>query len=449
MTDNVRTGIDSGLMRRAHSDLETLVRIESCSDPDAGSVAECLRAAEWVREAFEQAGVSNMRLIETVDGSSTVYGHNPAPKGAPTVLLYTHYDVQPPGDLAAWSSDPYELVEREGRWYGRGAADCKGNVIAALTALRAFDRGDFPLGVIVVCEGSEETAAGGLEHLVYEQPQLFAADAVLILDVGNVRHGVPTLTTSLRGIVNLVVRVDTMVRPVHSGMYGGPAPDALAALISMLATLRDADGDTTIDGLDCSARWTGSSYPVERFRADAAVLDGVEIPGSGQVADALWSRPSVTVVGIDCPSVSGAVGAVCHTATARLNVRVPPSMTVAEVESAVQEHLRRSIPWSARLDVVTEGVGEPFTSPTDGPAYRALMRAMDSAYDSRTVVNGQGGGIPLCTALRAAAPNAEIALLGVEEPACAIHSPNESVSPTEIQGIATSIAGFFEYFAGR
>ncbi|MBF6271589.1 dipeptidase [Nocardia farcinica] len=447
MSGGQRTVVDPSLMEHASSDLQELVRFASCADPEVGSVEECRLAAEWVRNAFERAGVGDARLIETADNSLTVFGHCPAPAGAPTVLLYTHYDVQPPGELSEWLSDPYELVERNGRWYGRGAADCKGNIVAVLTALRTFGAGSFPVGITVVCEGSEETAAGGLEALVKEQPELFSADAILILDVGNVKAGVPTLTTSLRGIVNVVVRVDTMVRPVHSGMYGGPAPDALAALIAMLSTLRDARGDTTIKGLDCAGRWTGNAYATEAFREDAALLDGVEVLGSGDVADALWSRPSVTVIGIDCPPVSGAVGAVCHTASARLNIRVPPGMTVVEVENALRDHLRSAVPWSAHLDIMTEGVGEPFTSATDGPAYRALIRAMNDAFGGPTVKTGQGGGIPLCTALRAAAPEAEIALLGVEEPLCAIHSPNESVAPGEIKGIAESIAGFLEYFA--
>ncbi|MFC9840913.1 dipeptidase [Rhodococcus sp. NPDC127530] len=436
----------SELMPRARADLAALVRFKSVSDTAMGSVQECRSAAEWVRKAFEDSGICNTRLVETEDGSYAVLGHQPAPEGAPTVLLYTHYDVQPPGNRLDWTSDPYELVDRDGRWYGRGSADCKGNIVAALTALRTFEDGGFPVGVKVVCEGSEETAAGGLEALVRSEPELFAAEAILIMDVGNQRVGTPTLTTSLRGIVNLVARVDTMVRPVHSGMYGGAAPDALAALISMLASLRDDAGDTTIHGLDYSAQWHGADYREDAFRRDAGILEGVQVLGSGSVADALWARPSVSVVGIDCPPVAGAVGAVSHTASARLSLRIPPGLGSDEALRALTEHLQLAVPWSAHLTIEPASVGEAFTSSTGGPAYQALIAAMSESYGSRAAETGQGGGIPLCAALRAAAPDAEIALLGVEEPLCAIHSPNESVAPEEIERLAATVARFLRFF---
>src|SRR5262249_30938208 len=207
-------------------------------------------AARWVRDAFAGAGFTDAWLAEMSDGSQAVLGSRPCPDpDAPTVLLYAHYDVQPPLDERAWRTPPFELTEVGGRWYGRGAADCKGNIVMLLTALRAL--GDqVPVNLTLVVEGSEEQGTGGLEDFVPRHPDLLRADAILVCDTGNAAVGVPALTVSLRGLVNVVVSVETLRSEAHSGMYGGPAPDALAALIRMLATLRDEAGDTTIAGLD-------------------------------------------------------------------------------------------------------------------------------------------------------------------------------------------------------
>lgn len=296
-------------MPRVRAELADLVAFRSIADPEQAPPSECRSAAEWVRDAFRDAGVKDTELHETSDGSAAVIGRRRAADGAPTVLLYSHYDVQPAGDESLWNSAPFELTDRDGRWFGRGSADCKGNVLMHLAALRALGS-DSEVGIVVVCEGSEETGTGGLEDLVRDRPELFAADVIVIGDTGNIAVGTPTLTTSLRGMAIVRVDVETLRGAVHSGMYGGPAPDALVALVAMLATLHDVNGDTTIDGVDGSGVWDGAEYPVERFRTDAGVLDGVELTGSGSIADHLWARPSVTVMGIDCPPVVGSAAAV-------------------------------------------------------------------------------------------------------------------------------------------
>lgn len=429
------------LMPAARADLATLVAIRSIADPQQAPPQECARAAEWVRDAFIAAGIADTRLVRTSDGSDAVLGHHPAPPGAPTVLLYCHYDIQPLGERSLWASDPLTLTERDGRWYGRGAADCKGNLVMHLTALRALAAGgEFPVGIRIVAEGSEETGGGGLEDLVERQPELFAADLIVIADAGNVAVGEPTLTTTLRGIANVDVRLDTLRGEVHSGMFGGAAPDALAALIALLASLRDSNGDTTIDGLDAQQAWTGVDYPAERFRADAGILDGVDVVGSGAIAEMVWARPALTVLGIDCPPMVGSAAAVSPSAGARLNLRVPPGMDPVAAQDALVAHLQAHAPWGARVTITREPVGRPFQARVDGPGYAALSGALADAFGRPVVTSGQGGSIPLCTALATAHPDAEIALFGVEEPACAIHAPNESVDPGEIERCAVAEA---------
>ncbi|MFB7341321.1 dipeptidase [Streptomyces hydrogenans] len=439
------------LMPRAEEDLTALVAMRSVADPRQFPPEECAKAADFLVRAFAEAGLEDMRRVTTPDGTDAVVGHGRGPEGAPTVLLYCHYDVQPPLDDAAWHTPPFELTARDGRWYGRGAADCKGNIAMHLTALRALGGPDgtgFPVNLKFVAEGSEEQGTGGLEQLVPQQPELFEADALLICDTGNFALGLPTTTTSLRGLANVVVTVSTLKGEMHSGMFGGPAPDALAALVRILDSLRDEHGNTAIDGLAGDGLWDGVSYPAEQFRADAGVLDGVHLVGTGSVADELWARPAVTVLGIDCPPVVGSSAAVQAKVRARVSLRVPPGTDAEQARKALSDHLVAAAPWGARVEVESEGVGQPFRARTDGPAYTALGAALSEAYGKAMVQSGQGGSIPLCNVLADHFPDAEIALIGVEEPGCLIHAPNESVDPTEIERMALAEALFLRSYAG-
>ncbi|RLK53945.1 dipeptidase [Actinokineospora cianjurensis] len=435
----------AGLMPLARTELGELVAFQSVADPRQYPRAECERAAEWVRARFAELGFADARTITTADGSDAVVGSRPcADPEAPTVLLYAHYDVQPPLDEAAWRTPPFQLSEVDGRWYGRGSADCKGNIVMHLTALRALD-GDIPVHLKLVVEGSEEQGTGGLEQLVAAEPDLLRADAILVCDTGNAALGRPATTISLRGMVNVVVTVEALSAPLHSGMFGGAAPDALAALVHMLATLRDRAGNTTVRGLRSDQNWSGEQYPLDRFRRDAGVLEGVDVLGT--VSDMLWARPAVTILGIDCPPVVGSAAAISPRASARLNLRVPPGTDPVDAEAALTSHLRAAAPWGVRTTVETEATGAPFRAAQDGPAYRAVAAAMGESYGTPMTTLGQGGSIPLCAVLADTYPAAEIILMGVEEPRSLIHAPNESVSPAEIAGMALAEALFLRRYA--
>ncbi|HEX4304867.1 MAG TPA: dipeptidase [Solirubrobacterales bacterium] len=432
----------AGLMPRARRDLAELVAFRSVAPPSGSEPEECDRAAAWLLGAFAGVGLGDVAAHETADGSKAVFGHRPAPPGAPTVLLYCHYDVVPPLAENDWETPPFELTERsDGRWYGRGAADCKGNVVAHLTALRALGD-ELPVGVKMIAEGSEEQGTGGLEALIGEDPALLAADAMIVCDTGNFEPGLPTLTTTLRGAANLIVGVRTLRGPLHSGVFGGAAPDALAALIQMLAGLRDADGDTTIDGLPESPRWEGIDYPPARFRQDAGLLDGVGITGTGTVAEMLWARPALTVLGIDAPTVAGSTMSVPAEARARISLRLPPGIGGEEAIGALRAQLERAAPWGAEAGIEVEEWSDPFVGSTSGQSFEALAAALEDAYGRAHVTQGQGGSIPLCNRLQETYPEAAVMLIGVEEPGCLIHAPNESVDPSELERIALAEALF-------
>lgn len=446
--DDLREAV-TRLMPRAKHDLAELVAFKSVADPKQFPPEECERAARWVIDAFTDVGLDDVRMSATPDGSMAVHGHAPGPDGTPTVLLYCHYDVQPPLGEDKWETPVWELAERDGRWYGRGAADCKGNIAMHLTALRALkDRhGDFRCGVKLICEGSEEQGTGGLEAFVPENAELLRADTILVCDTGSFAVGVPTLTTTLRGMTSVDVTVKALGSAMHSGMFGGPAPDPVAALIAMLASMRDANGDTTIDGLANTQKWSGVDYAAEQFRADAQVLNGVDLIGSGSVADMLWARPGVTVLGIDIPPVIGSASAIQASAAARVSLRVPPGMHGEVAQDALIAHLRSRVPWNLRCEIERVAVGDPFIGSLEGPGFESLKAAMEASYGRELTTEGQGGSIPLCNVFAETYPDAEIFLMGVEEPKCLIHAPNESVDPSEIEHLALAEALFLRNYA--
>jgi len=421
--------------------------MKSVADKRQYPPEECERTARWVLEKFSEIGFSDARLEETADGSRAVVGSRAcSDPDAPTVLLYAHYDVQPPLDEAAWRTPPFELTEVDGRWYGRGAADCKGNIVMHLAALRALGE-DAPVNLKLVVEGSEEQGTGGLEAFVPAHADLLRADAILVCDTGNAAVGHPAATVTLRGMVNVVVTVEALASEIHSGMFAGAAPDALAALVAMLATLRDDRGNTTIGGLDNTQVWSGEPYPPDQFQQDAGVLEGVSLLGDGTVADMLWARPSLTILGIDCPPVVGSAAAISPRAAARLNLRIPPGVSPGDALAALSEQLRTAAPWGVHVSVEAEAAGAPFRADTSGPAYHALSSAMQEAFGSPMTTLGQGGSIPLCNVFADTYPDTELILMGVEEPTCLIHAPNESVDPTEIESMAMTEALFLQRYA--
>ena len=449
MSSNPVAETVASLIPRARVELTELVAFKAVADFEQFPKSESEAAANWIADALRADGFQDVALLDTPDGTQSVYGFLPGPEGAKTVLLYAHYDVQPPLDEAGWVTPPFELTERDGRWYGRGAADCKGGLIMHLLALRALKaNGGVPVNIKVIAEGSEEMGTGGLQQYAEAHPELLAADTIVIGDTGNFRVGLPTVTSTLRGMTMLRVKVDTLEGNLHSGQFGGAAPDALGALIRVLDSLRAEDGSTTVDGLTDDASWDGLAYDEEQFRADAKVLDGVELIGSGPVADRIWARPAVTVLGIDCPPVVGATPSVQASARALVSLRVPPGVDAAAATKLLEAHLTAHTPWGARVSTEQIGQGQPFRADTTSPAYTAMAEAMAVAYPGQEMqYAGQGGSIPLCNTLASLYPRAEILLIGLSEPEAQIHAVNESVSPEELERLSVTEALFLRNYA--
>ncbi len=447
MSQELRESI-RGLMGRARQDLAELVAFRSVAIEDPDHREQCAQAAAWVADAFSSIGFTDVAASPTSDGSSAVHGVAPGPEGSPTVLLYSHYDVQPALGEASWDVPVWELSERDGRWYGRGSADCKGNIAMHLLSLRALIdvAGELPCTVKFICEGSEEQGTGGLETFVPENADLLSADAICVVDTGNVAVGMPTLTTSLRGMVSVDIRLEALASVLHSGMFGGPAPDPVAGMIHVLGSLNDERGNCTVDGLAAGGTWKGVQYSEEQFRKDATVLDGVGLIGTGTIGDLLWARPAVTVLGIDIPSVAESAPAIQASCTARVSLRLPFGQPADDALGKLTAHLRRRVPWGLRCEITPAGSGEAFEGSLGGPAFDAMSEAMSGAFGREMATSGQGGSIPLCNVLQSTFPDAEIMLYGVEEPRCQIHAPNESVDPSEIEHVALAQAMFLSAY---
>jgi cysteinylglycine-S-conjugate dipeptidase len=410
-------------MPGVRADLERLVRIPSIAF-EGFDHSQVERSAEAVAELLSGCGLDTQ--IVRGDGQPAVIGRRAAPPGAPTVLLYAHHDVQPVGDLALWTSDPFEPVERDGRLYGRGAADDKAGVMAHVAALRAY--GDqLPVGVVVFVEGEEEYGSDSLDGILEVHEETLRSDVIVIADSGNWDIGQPALTTSLRGLVNCFAEVRVLDNAVHSGMFGGPVPDALTVLARLITTLHDENGEVAVDGL-VGREGASVDYPEDRFRHEAGLVDGVRLIGEGTITDRIWTKPSISILGIDAPRTSEAANALVPSAKAKISVRLAPGDDTKSAYAAIRSHLEKYVPWGARIDVTLESSGAPCVIDATGPAYDAARAAFRAAWDGVAPVDmGVGGSIPFIATFQELFPNAAILVTGVEDPYSAAHGPNESL----------------------
>jgi cysteinylglycine-S-conjugate dipeptidase len=406
------------------TDLERLVRIPSVS-ADPAAEPQVQASANEVAALLTGAGLSDVEVVSVPGGQPAVLGWRPGPPGAPTVLLYAHHDVQPTGDPAGWDSDPFEPAERDGRLFGRGTADDKAGIAVHLAALRAHGD-ELPVGVIVLVEGEEEIGSPTLDQFLSEYRDRLRADVVVFADSANWRVDVPSLTTSLRGLAPVIVEVRALHHGVHSGLYGGPVPDALTALCRMLATLHDEQGDVAVAGLAHS-----TADPLDlteaQLRADAAMLDGVQLIGTGGLTERLWTRPAIAVIGIDAPSVAEASNTLIPVARAKVSMRLAPGEDASRASAALTAHLEAHAPWGVQVTVQQEATATPYAVPAGGPAYEAARWALEEAWGRPAVATGGGGSIPFVTGYAELIPEAEILITGVEDPDTRAHGTNESL----------------------
>lgn len=431
--DAIRAAVDAAFPGVV-AELGRLVRIPSVSWPafDPAHVAE---SAEAVAELLRGTGVFELveiRRAPVEDGSElgqpAIVARRAARNGRPTVLLYAHHDVQPPGKDEDWDTPPFEPTQRGDRLHGRGAADDKAGVMAHIGAIRAFAEasGDFDLGLSVFIEGEEEWASRSFGNFLRENRELLEADAIIVADSGNWDVDTPAITVALRGAVAFNLRVETLAHASHSGMFGGAVPDAMLAAIRMLGTMWDAEGAVAVEGLT-SAELDIPAYDEAQLRAEAGLLEGVSPIGRGSILDRIWAQPAITVTGIDAPDVANASNTLIPSLRVRISARIAPGQDAGEAFEALRAHLEANAPFGAKLGFEDVDRGQAFLVDTSGWAVAETRAAMAEAWGKPAVDTGVGGSIPFIAELVEEFPGAQILVTGVEDPDSRAHSPNESL----------------------
>ena len=420
---------------RTVADLCALVKIPSVSwaafDPE--HVATSARAvAALVREIgiFDSVTVTQAGIPGTAElGQPAVLATRAAKNGRPTVLLYAHHDVQPPGQDEQWDSPPFEPTVRGDRLYGRGAADDKAGVMAHVAALRALlsaTGGDLDLGLALFIEGEEEFGSRSFASFLTDNRDALRADAIVVADSNNWDISTPAITIGLRGNVTFRLTVSTLAHASHSGMFGGAVPDAMMATIKLLGTLYAADGSVAIDGLTSHDAPT-PPYDESALRQETGLLDGVAPIGHGSILSRIWSQPALTVTGIDAPSVANASNTLTPSVSVQISVRIAPGQSAGQAAGVIEAHLRANAPFGAHITIDDLDTGEPFLVDTGGWAIAETRQAMNAAWGVEPVDIGVGGSIPFIADLVREFPDAQILVTGVEDPDSRAHSPNESL----------------------
>ncbi|MDQ1609111.1 MAG: cysteinylglycine-S-conjugate dipeptidase [Microbacteriaceae bacterium] len=415
------------------ADLSNLVRIPSVSSLDPASVAASADAvAALLRETgvFDSVSIAQAPIGDGPKlGQPAVLATRAARNGRPTVLLYAHHDVQPQGKDEDWDSVPFEPTMRGDRLYGRGAADDKAGVMAHVASVRALSAtfgDDIELGLAVFIEGEEEIGSPSFANFLELNRDTLAADVIVVADSDNWDIDTPSLTVGLRGNVTFKLTVRTLEHASHSGMFGGAVPDAMLAMIRLLATLHAADGSVAVAGLTEHAGET-PARDEETLRHEAAMLDGVTSIGSGPILGRIWSKPAITVTGIDAPSVANASNTLAPSVAVRISARIAPGQSAADAFVAIERHIRGNAPFGAHIEIDDVDTGDPFLVDTSGWAVAEAKRAMADSWGADAVETGVGGSIPFIADLVRVFPEAQILVTGVEDPDSRAHSPNESL----------------------
>jgi len=417
---------------------------------------DSMDCANLVADMLREVGFKDIEFIDVGGQNPTVWAETKYSDDVPTLLLYAHYDVQPAPMEQGWNTDPWTMVEKDGRYFGRGTADDKAGIVQHLSALRILcaqlhEEGaiknacvnELPFNIKVCFEGEEEYG-DSLPRYIPADPDRFVADAFLVCDGGNLERGKPVMQTRLRGIVELTFTLKTLPNALHSGAFGGPAPDAYLALTRLIASMYDKDGNTVIDGVNSSEYKGSVDYSDELFRRQAEVPAGIDLVGTDSIAARLWTKPALTVVGVDMPSVEASSNIVIPEVSARLSLRIPAGQDGREVMAALKAHIEAHTPWGAEITYTEENYMDAFcTGGASGPYTKLMEQCLTEAFDYPCGEAGTGGSIPLVGVLAENSPDAEVLLFGpIDSELSNIHGANESVCISELENCTKAEALF-------
>lgn len=442
--------------------LKELVRIPSVSAPGFDP-AHVVTSAHAVKEACIRAGLNNAAVLHLPgqpDVHPAVYADWLNAPGAPTLLLYAHHDVQPPGRVPQWESPPFEPHQRNGRLYGRGVVDDKAGIMVHLAAISAWLKtvGALPVNVRLLVEGEEETGSTHLEEFLRVYRDRLACDVMVLTDTANLDAGTPSITTSLRGLVTVNIHAQAARTPLHSGMWGGPVPDAAQALCHMLGRLVLEDGSVNVPGLDSLVPPTPPEE-VERlrrlpfrestFRAQAGLLAGLQLSGEQRrgVYEKTWWRPSLAVNALEASSMAGASNQLVEVAHARVGLRLPPGVDPRVAQALLLQQLKRLAPPTVEVRMDSDQASAGWRTAGKGPAFEAAARALQRGYGVPSVMIGCGATIPFVQPLSDQLGGVPALLLGLEDPQCLAHAENESLLLADFERAVASAVFLYEELA--
>jgi acetylornithine deacetylase/succinyl-diaminopimelate desuccinylase-like protein len=444
-------------------DLCALARIPGVSA--AGFPAsELERSAAAVAELLRKCGLERVEVLRLPGAHPYVVGEwlRAGPK-APTALIYAHHDVQPPGRPEKWRSPAFEPTSRaDGRLYGRGVVDDKAGLMVHAAALRAClaTHSRLPMNVKLIVEGEEEIGSPHLEAFLRAHRERLQADVIVLSDTANLDAGLPSITTSLRGLVVADVAVRALDHPLHSGMWGGPVADAATALVRILARLCDDRGVIQIPGIyddvralgaDERARLARLPFDEARFREQAGVTRGAVLAGEPGFTpyERLWLRPSIAVTALDAPPIAGSANRLSEAAAARVGLRLAPSQDAPRAARLLTDFLRESPPSGVQVEVTLESAAGGWETEPRGPAFDAARRALEAGFGRELAFIGCGGSIPFVGPFAEVLGGAPALLLGLEDPLCNAHGENESLNVDDFKKAARAALHLLFELAGQ
>jgi acetylornithine deacetylase/succinyl-diaminopimelate desuccinylase-like protein len=432
--------------------LKDLVRIPGIAW-EAFDASQLDKSAEAVKSLFEELGVFDKIEILRVGyghsqlGAPAIVATRKAKNSRPTILLYAHHDVQPPGDDALWDSTPFEPEIRNGRMYGRGAADDKAGIIAHYASVKLLAEiagADFDLGLAIFIEGEEEAGSPSFASFLETYKDQLEGDVIVVADSGNWSTTVPAITTTLRGLVSLEFEVRTLDHAVHSGMYGGAVPDALLALVRILGSMWDENGSVTISGL-FSAEKSSLDYSEAQLRSDSGLLPSTLPIGTGPILPRIWTKPALTLIGLDYPTVAHSSNTLVPSLKAKLSLRIAPGDDPERALEALKGHILAHNTLGAEITFGAVELGKPFSLGESGWAKTLAEQSLSLAFGEKSVDIGIGGSIPFIAELERVFPKAQVLVTGVEDPDSRAHSPNESL---HLEGFQSAILAQLLFLLG-
>ncbi len=415
--------------------LSEMIEIKSISS-DKNHRDDVDASAQFVENLFVDLGL-NTQVIKVAGGMPAVVAHTEIDPSKKTVLLYAHHDVQPVGDLDLWNTDPFDPVIKDGRLYGRGSGDNKAGVVVHYNVVKQLLK-DLPVNIRIFIEGEEEIGSPTMSDFIEQNREALEADVIVIADSGNVKIGVPTITTSLRGLADAIIEVDQPMRPVHSGMGGGIVPDAFMVLSKIIASFHNEKGDLMIEGLtptDMKVAELDKSYTQKMLGSEE-----INLFDTDSISKRLWLEPALDVLAIDAPSIEDAVNLVIPKARAKISLRLPPTEDPEHAMKMLEEHVMKNIPWNASVKFIPNSKGSGVVADPNKPFTTELVNSFNSVWENETAYIGVGGSIPFANDFVREFPNAELVLVGAaDEELGNAHAPNESVQIDHIEMLIESL----------